>query len=315
MVARFQFGSSLPATTEAQLLQLENFAQTIDWTQSLWVWRLYHPQLPSAPRHFAIRCNRVGKHAFGSPEAAARFGSGVVASTLWAVDLTHPDYEVLLNIIHNEVAVLLFLSPALDKRLTTVFGRTTLRGSVSYSLARLASIGQSDVVYDAFCGSGALLLETRARYSSTFCLGSDLETASLAAKNLLLWPRSEARGTLSDHWTKHHDVGQLAIADVFTADARRLPLRDRCCDVILCDLPFGKKCGSAAQNRIVYPDAVQEFARVLRPGGRAVLLTRERGLLQRVLDSDQHFDVLQRLPVEMGGLILAVFLLRRKNQD
>ena len=51
-------------------------------------------------------------------------------------------------------------------------------------------------------------------------------------------------------------------------------LRDNSVDVIISDLPFGKRSGSKADNRVLYPRTLNAMARLVKPAtGRAVLLT------------------------------------------
>jgi thiamine biosynthesis protein ThiI len=47
---------------------------------------------------FAIRCRRVGQHSFTSQELAAYAGSVVYGVTQSRVDLTHPDFEIYLEV-------------------------------------------------------------------------------------------------------------------------------------------------------------------------------------------------------------------------
>jgi tRNA G10 N-methylase Trm11 len=42
-------------------------------------------------------------------------------------------------------------------------------------------------------------------------------------------------------------------------------LRDACVDVLITDLPFGKRSGSKADNRVLYPRTLLSMARVVRP--------------------------------------------------
>lgn len=62
--------------------------------------------------------------------------------------------------------------------------------------------------------------------------------------------------------------------DVAQWDATRLPLREQCVDIMVSDLPFGKRIGSKTDNRVLYFHTLLEMARVTRiKTGRAVLLT------------------------------------------
>jgi len=69
--------------------------------------------------------------------------------------------------------------------------------------------------------------------------------------------------------------------DLLHGDCTRSPLRDGTVDVLVCDLPFGKMHGCVEANRSLYPAVLAEAGRLVRPGGRAVLLT-----------SDDNRDVL-----------------------
>ena len=55
-------------------------------------------------------------------------------------------------------------------------------------------------------------------------------------------------------------------------DATRLPLPDASADHILCNPPFGKQLSDPAAIGPLYRRMLPEFNRVLKPGGRAVLL-------------------------------------------
>lgn len=68
--------------------------------------------------------------------------------------------------------------------------------------------------------------------------------------------------------------GKSMPIDVAQWDATRLPLREQCVDIMVSDLPFGKRIGSKTDNRVLYFHALLEMARVTRiKTGRAVLLT------------------------------------------
>lgn len=102
--------------------------------------------------------------------------------------------------------------------------------------ARLAALKADDVVVDVACGTGDL---TRA-FGARRVLGIDFTFEML--------PRAKAK---------------LA-APFMQGDAQALPLADACCDVV--SIAFG------IRNVQSVPAALAEFRRVLRPGGRVVVL-------------------------------------------
>lgn len=91
-----------------------------------------------------------------------------------------------------------------------------------------------------------------------------------------------------------------------------LPLADASVDKVLTDLPFGKQFGSLEDNRWLYPRVLMELARVLRVGGRAVLLTNQqnRQAMQEALSDSWLVEHRRsfRLFVKMDACI---YVLRR----
>ncbi|OXB55788.1 hypothetical protein ASZ78_014331 [Callipepla squamata] len=65
--------------------------------------------------------------------------------------------------------------------------------------------------------------------------------------------------------------------DIVQWDICNLPLRTGCVDVIVSDMPFGKRIGSKKKNWDLYPACLTEMGRICTPGtGRAVLLTQDK---------------------------------------
>merc|ERR1712224_1011124 len=67
-------------------------------------------------------------------------------------------------------------------------------------------------------------------------------------------------------------VGHVA-GELLRGDASRLALMSASVDVAVCDMPFGKQSGSIEENQERYPAILAELWRVVKPGGRCVLLT------------------------------------------
>lgn len=51
---------------------------------------------------FRVTCNRVGKHSFGSMEAARDFGGKLHDIFHWVIDLTTFNIDIVLNIINGK---------------------------------------------------------------------------------------------------------------------------------------------------------------------------------------------------------------------
>src|SRR6185312_3077275 len=79
------------------------------------------------------------------------------------------------------------------------------------------------------------------------------------------------------------NLQKLGPVELARWDARALPLESESVDRIISNPPFGKQLSSIDQIGPLYEAASKEWDRVLRPGGRAVLLAMEQEGLRRVL--------------------------------
>jgi tRNA (guanine6-N2)-methyltransferase len=136
----------------------------------------------------------------------------------------------------------------------------SLRSSVAAALGWLSRPGADDVVVDPMCGAGTILIERAHLARYTMLAGFDRDAEALAASAANIGPR-------------YRPIG------LARADATRLPMRDGSATHLITNLPWGTKYGSHPENRRLYPRLFEEFARVVRPGGRMVMLTAERGLM------------------------------------
>jgi 23S rRNA G2445 N2-methylase RlmL len=73
-------------------------------------------------------------------------------------------------------------------------------------------------------------------------------------------------------------------------------------DRIVANLPFGKRAGSHAANVELYPAFLRRVRSVLRPTGRAVLLTEEKRLLRDAVQRTADLKVIKEVELESGGL-------------
>ncbi|XP_006889012.1 PREDICTED: THUMP domain-containing protein 3-like [Elephantulus edwardii] len=268
----------------------------------------------SAPQvlKFRVTCNRAGdNHCFTSNEAARGFGGAVQEYFKWKADMTNFDVEVLLNIHNNEVVVGIALTEeSLHRRNITHFGPTTLRSTLAYGMLRLCSPQPSDIIVDPMCGTGAIPIEGATEWSNCHYVGGDNNPLAV----------NRAVNNISSLLTKNQiqeckPTWGLPI-DAVQWDVCNLPLRTGSVDIIITDMPFGKRMGSKKRNWNLYPACLREMSRVCRPGtGRAVLLTQDKKCFTKALSEMRHvWRKVHTVWVNIGGLHAAVYLLNRTPQ-
>ncbi|NXN92908.1 THUM3 protein, partial [Rhinopomastus cyanomelas] len=258
---------------------------------------------------FRVTCNRAGdKHSFTSNEAARDFGGAVQEHFQWKADMTNFDVEVLLNIHNNEVVVGIALTEeSLHRRNITHFGPTTLRSTLAYGMLRLCDPQPTDIIVDPMCGTGAIPIEGATEWPSCYHIAGDNNPQAVkrAANNIC--------SLLKKNENKESSSSLGIPLDIIQWDICNLPLRTGAVDIIVTDMPFGKRMGSKKKNWDLYPACLMEMGRICTPGtGRAVLLTQDKKCFAKALSRMGHiWRKAQTVWVNVGGLHAAVYLLRR----
>ncbi|WFN35133.1 methyltransferase domain-containing protein [Methanogenium sp. S4BF] len=117
------------------------------------------------------------------------------------------------------------------------------------TLVNLSQAKAGDIICDPFCGTGGVLLE--AKLCGMEIIGSDMDPMMIDG----------CRKNLPD-------------ADLFLADATALPLSDNSVDSVVTDLPYGHSvCIMAESMDQLYTDSLREIRRIVKPGGRCVIVT------------------------------------------
>ncbi|BFZ08804.1 hypothetical protein BsWGS_11843 [Bradybaena similaris] len=254
---------------------------------------------------FRVTCFRTGdSHPFDSTSAAASFGSAIVTYFGWQVDLKNFDIEIILNIDNEEVTVSLALTKmSLHYRNLVAFGPTTLRATICYNMLRLCRIKNGDFVCDPMCGTFAIPIEGALNWVNCFHFGGDIHEKAIEKVILNVAAVQERK--------KQGKEGCLKL-DALQWDVQRLPLRDKCVDVFVSDLPFGHRMGSRSANSALYSSLLSEMARTARPGARACLLTEDKAnLIKAIQNMGRYWQRRLILNINIGGLTGFVFLLTR----
>jgi len=295
-----------PAAEEALA---DRIAKCGGWSQALETWQAFaackqdvqqdFAAVAQTPQTFRVTGKRAGKlmSHLSSNGMSEAIGESVAASQGWEVTLRSFDVEVVVHLNDEMLVVALPLLERSGSVKQATFALPGLTQPVAWAMGRSASIAPGEVVIDPMCGSGIILLEAAQCWNEASFLGFD--------DNVEQVRRTAANADLL--------VGASRTAlNVALGDARHLPLADCSCDVILCDLPFGKLYGSEAANESLYPAVVDEFRRVLRPcTGRAVLLTNQANadrLTDALLASPRPFAVTCRRRLSLGFMKAVLFV-------
>ncbi len=98
-----------------------------------------------------------------------------------------------------------------------------------------------------------------------------------------------------------------------------MPLRDGLVDVIVCDMPFGKRIGYKGRNFDLYPAVLKDMGRICRTNGKAVLLTQHKSAMNKTLNICSRIWKKQAsFFINMGGLNVGIYVLKKlgsKNKN
>ncbi|HEY3789342.1 MAG TPA: methyltransferase domain-containing protein [Urbifossiella sp.] len=248
-------------------------AKKPDWPR---LFKLHHSLRPKTKGRptFNLICQMQGEHGYRRTDAREVFRSALedIIPNGWQFSNENAWLEIWLT-IHGRTAV---CGVRLSDR--TMRHRTykhehiaaSLRPTMAGAMVRLAGIGPGMTVLDPMCGAGTILAEAceianRRRGDPVRVIGGDLDPNAVfvASQNL-------------------QKMGPIELA---RWDARRLPLAADSVDRIISNPPFGKQLSTPEEVGPLYENAAFEWDRVLKPGGRAVLLAMEQDLLHDILRS------------------------------
>jgi tRNA (guanine6-N2)-methyltransferase len=171
-----------------------------------------------------------------------------------------------------------------------------LNATIASAMVEMTRPTPDDRYLNLMCGSGTLLIERLRRGPARQAVGCDLDESALAC----------ARENVAA-------AGFESGINLFKMDAARLDFPDSSFNAAVADLPWGQLVGDRADNLALYPQAVAEAARVVRPGGVLVLLTHAVTQFEGLLDgfaADWNLKDVRR--VFQGGLHPRIYLFERR---
>ena len=249
---------------------LEELAEIIDcipgWADAVAQRRALLGASPSAPVTFRVSCRLSGRknRSFGVEQLAATIGAALRSQLGWRVQLRSPEIEVSVHLSDAELVIGLPLTdkPLADRAYIAARG---MRPTVAWAMCWTAGIEDGFTVHDPTCGAAILLVEGARTWRTARFTGADKAPTDAASRNII---QAKVEGRV-----------EVTPGIDFTLVAE--PHEGKV-DRIVCDPPFGLQHSDLEAVKELYPQLLAYCHRVLRrPGGRAVLLVRDVGLVQR----------------------------------
>lgn len=260
--------------TDELTYRAEDLDRIRRWTDRGAVWdrllRLHHAirPKPKGKPTYRLVVQMTGQHGYRRVDARKALVRGLAGKlpATWPHVEENAAVEIWLT-IHGAVAVCGVRLSDRSMRHRTYKSEhlpASLRPTVAAAMARLAEVRPNHSVLDPMCGAGTILAEVLAEAKEERkrirVLGGDVERDAVRSAGANL-----------------RRLGEVNLA---RWDARRLPLPDASVDRVLSNPPFGVQLGAPEEIGPLYRRVFPELDRVLRPGGRAVVLVADPGTVK-----------------------------------
>jgi 23S rRNA G2445 N2-methylase RlmL len=225
----------------------------------------------SAPPTYRVISRQYGKFEYSRKDLTATVWRSLKQRyPRWTPVADDAQIEVWANLLGSQLLIGLRLS---DRTMRHRFERkvelpASLRPSVAAAMVLLTEPQPGDVFLDPMAGSGTILYERMQAGPFARLLGGDIDPERVEAA------RKNVRSS------RKKSGASAPQPDIRQWDARQLPLDDASVDKVATNLPFGKQLRGAQTPAKLYPPILVELQRVVRPGGRIVLLTSEYDLIK-----------------------------------
>jgi 23S rRNA G2445 N2-methylase RlmL len=316
-----------------------------NWPKLLSIHHSIRPK-PKGKPTYRLVVQMTGEHGYRRVDAQKALARGLAGKlpASWRYAEENASIEIWLTIHGNAAVCGIRLSDRTMRHRTYKFEhfKASLRPTVAAAMVRLADIKPGQTILDPMCGAGTILAEvwlskkteaiwrksawaaeTESQFDKlteeddtvTGGEGEEAEPITSSPRQVVAQSPSILGGDIDGHHVKmaQTNLRRLGQTTLKTWDARKLPLEAASVDRILCNPPFGLAIGDPEDIAPLYRDMIKEMNRVLRPGGKAVLIVSDVALLRDVVKRVGWFQ--QRfVRVRVLGQKTSIQVYRKPNE-
>jgi 23S rRNA G2445 N2-methylase RlmL len=247
---------------------------------------------------YRVISRKEGLHQYRRVDLEQAVIKGVERRHAHALKLVddHAQIEIWANVLGSKLLCGVRLS---DRGMRHRDYQTTnlpaaLRPSVAAAMVLLTQPRPDDVFLDPMCGSGTILAERVLAGTSRLVLGGDIERPRVSVAAETLQNITAASAVVVCQW-----------------DACQLPVADASVDKVSTNLPFGKKIATPSDVGRLYPLFFRELSRVLKPQGKATVLSSEFDLVKDVVRGESKLHIETGYSIAVLGQWARIYLVTR----
>ena len=217
------------------------------------------------------------------PKVSASVGTIFINHFNAVSELSQPDLEIFVHLSETFLTIGLPVTkrPISDR---IYLKHITVRSTVCCALCIAANVTLNDLVLDPMCGAATILIEAIKQFNVKCAVGVDNNSAQLKLAQ--------------ENRKQSNVVSELTL---ILGNSKNLFLKKESFDVVICDVPFGRKFGSSDEIKPLLKSIVKTIEFVLKPGGRVAILISE-DLRQFVVDLCQTWKLTGERPLRLGKL-------------
>lgn len=241
---------------------------------------------------FKVVSTMTGKHNFRRIDAQKSVELSLMRRYGWKLNLESPTLEFRMDLEEDNF---LFGLKLTDERLQRNDYKlshvpASLQPPVAHCMVLLSEPSQSDVFTDPMCGAGTIIIERALAGPYRHIIGGDISIDSI----------NSAKINISASKKEIH---------LILWDALNIPLSNNTIDKVVSNIPFGKQTGDGIDNKPFYSNFFKEIKRVIRPGGKAVLLTPEKSLMNKLISQHSNANLEKIYPINLSGIKAYIFVI------